>query len=153
MFYPLVEIGKQHGRGLGPYAIGFVFCLGIFLSTFVFNFYFMRKPVQGKPLRMADYFRGNRMAHTLGIVGGLMWSAGTLSNFVASSAPKELQVGPAVSYALGQGSTMVGAFWGVFIWKEFAGGGPLVRRLVPVMFLLFIVGLVAVSVAPLYVGR
>ncbi len=153
MFFPLVEIGKKGSDGtdgLGPYAIGFVFSVGVFLSTFVFNAYFMRKPVQGKPIRFRDYFRGTSVEHFWGIVGGVVWGIGTLSNFVAASAPKELQVGPAISYALGQGSTMVGAFWGVVVWKEFAGGGPLVKRLIALMFLLFVSGLAVVSIAPLY---
>jgi glucose uptake protein len=150
MFYPLVEIGKKGEGGLGPYAIGFVFALGVFLSTFVFNVYFMRRPVEGEPLTMSDYFRGNWVVHALGIAGGVMWATGTLSSFVAASAPRELQVGPAISYALGQGSTMVGAFWGVFIWKEFAGGGSTVRALLGLMFLLFLSGLTIVSIAPLY---
>ena len=123
MFYPLVELGKKGDGGLGPYGVGFIFSLGIFVSTFGFGLYFMKKPVQGKPLKIKAYFRGRATVHLLGIAGGLMWATGTLASFIAASAPKELQVGPAVSYALGQGSTMVGAFWGVFIWKEFAGGG------------------------------
>ncbi len=150
MFFPLVEIGKKDPSGLGPYAIGFVFSVGVFLSTFVFNAYFMRKPVEGKPLEFSDYFRGTSLAHAAGILGGVVWAVGTLSSFVAASAPRELQVGPAISYALGQGSTMVGAFWGVVVWKEFIGGSPLVKRLIALMFALFIVGLAVVSVAPLY---
>jgi glucose uptake protein len=153
MFYPLVEIGKKGEGGLGPYAIGFVFAVGVFLSTFVFNVYFMRRPVEGKPLTMSDYFKGNWIVHVLGIAGGVMWATGTLSNFVAASAPRELQVGPAVSYALGQGSTMIGAFWGVFIWKEFAGGGSTVKTLLGLMFLLFLGGLTIISIAPLYAVR
>ena len=35
-----------------------------------------------------------------------------MANFVASSAPPEVQVGPATSYALGEGATMVSALWG-----------------------------------------
>ena len=150
MFFPLVEIGKKDPGGLGPYAIGFVFSVGVFLSTFVFNAYFMRKPVEGEPLRFSDYFRGTKLAHAAGILGGVVWAIGTLSSFVAASAPRELQVGPAISYALGQGSTMVGAFWGVVVWKEFAGRSPLVNRLIVLMFALFIIGLAVISVAPLY---
>jgi len=153
MFFPLVEIGKQGPQGLGPYAIGFVFSAGIFLSTFVFNAYFLRKPVQGAPLRFKDYFKGTSKEHFWGIVGGVVWAVGTLSSFVAASAPRELQVGPAISYALGQGSTMVGAFWGVVVWKEFAGGGVLVKRLLVPMFILFLGGLTIVSIAPLYATR
>lgn len=150
MFFPLVEIGKKGPNGLGPYAIGFVFAVGVFLSTFVFNAYFMRNPVQGEPLRFREYFRGTFKEHFWGIIGGVVWAVGTLSSFVAASAPRELQVGPAISYALGQGSTMVGAFWGVVVWKEFAGGGSFVKRLLVLMFILFVSGLALVSIAPLF---
>ena len=80
----------------------------------------------------------------------MAWIAGSLSNFVAASAPKELQVGPAINYAIGQGSTMVGALWGVLVWKEFAGGGARVTRLLVLMFVLFLAGLGMVSIAPLF---
>jgi glucose uptake protein len=150
MFFPLVEIGKSGPRGLGPYAIGFVFSVGVFLSTFVYNAYFLRKPIQGRALKFSEYFKGTSREHFWGFVGGIVWAIGTLSNFVAASAPKELQVGPAISYALGQGSTMVGALWGVVVWKEFKGGGTLVNRCLFLMFVLFVVGLTMVSVAPLF---
>jgi hypothetical protein len=48
---------------------------------------------------------------------------------------------------------MVGAFWGVVVWKEFAGGGSLVKRLLVLMFILFVCGLAVVSIAPLYARR
>ena len=153
MFYPLVEIGKSGDKGLGPYAVGFVFSLGILASVFVFNLYFMRYPIEGPRLSFGDYLRGNRWVHFLGIVGGIAWIAGSLSNFVAASAPRELQVGPAISYAIGQGSTMVGALWGVLVWREFAGGGARVNRLLVLMFVLFVAGLGLVSIAPLFAGR
>ena len=152
-FYPLVEIGKTDPNGLGPYAVGFVFGLGVLASVFVFNLYFMRFPIDGPRLRFGDYLRGNWWVHFLGIVGGLAWIAGSLSNFVAASAPRQLQVGPAISYAIGQGSTMVGALWGVLVWKEFAGGGPFVNRLLVLMFVLFVTGLGVVSIAPRFAAR
>jgi glucose uptake protein len=150
MFYPLVEIGKTGPKGLGPYAVGFVFALGVLASVFVFNLYFMRFPIEGPRLKFGDYLRGNSWVHFLGIVGGMVWIAGSLSNFVAASAPRALQVGPAISYAIGQGSTMVGALWGVLVWREFAGGGSRVTQLLVLMFVLFLTGLGLVSIAPLY---
>jgi glucose uptake protein len=152
-FYPLVEIGKSGEKGLGPYAVGFVFGLGVLASVFVYNLYFMRFPIEGPRLRFSDYLRGNRWVHFLGIIGGVVWIAGSLSNFVAASAPRELQVGPAISYAIGQGSTMVGALWGVLVWREFAGGGARVNRLLVLMFVLFVTGLGVVSIAPLFAVR
>jgi len=153
MFYPLVEIGKKGETGLGSYAVGLVFGLGILVSVFVFNLYFVRFPIAGPRLFFKDYLRGSTWVHTLGLAGGVMWMAGTLSNFVAASAPRELQVGPAISYAIGQGATMVGALWGVVVWKEFAGGGRRVNWLLGAMFALFLMGLGAVSVAPLFAGH
>ena len=59
MFYPLVEIGKTGEKGLGPYAVGFVFGLGVLASVFVYNLYFMRFPIEGPRLSFGDYLRGN----------------------------------------------------------------------------------------------
>jgi len=149
-FFPLVEMGKSGPQGLGPYAIGFVFTVGVFLSTFVFNLFFMKFPVEGPPVTMSEYFAGTGRQHMLGIVGGLIWAAGTIANFVAASAPESVQVGPAISYAIGQGATMVSALWGLLVWKEFAGATGRVRLLVGIMLVLFICGLALVSIAPLY---
>ena len=87
-FYPLVELGKGFGAGMGPYAIGFVFALGIFTSTFVFNLFFMNLPVAGEPLELPDYFKGLPKQHLLGVAGGILWCAGMIANFVGSSAPE-----------------------------------------------------------------
>lgn len=151
-FYPLVEMSKSGELGLGAYSAGLVFALGVFISTFVFNIYFMNLPVQGEPVEFVAYFRGTLGQHLLGILGGMVWCVGTLSNFVAASAPAEVNVGPAISYALGQGATMVSALWGLLVWKEFAGAGASVRLLIVLMLLLFLAGLGMVSVAPLF-GR
>ncbi len=149
-FFPLVEMGKSGPLGLGPYTIGFVFAVGVFLSTFVFNLFFMNLPVEGPPAAMSWYFKGTAGQHLLGILGGVIWTTGTIANFVAASAPESLQVGPATSYAIGQGATMVSALWGLLVWKEFAGAGGRVRVLVALMLILFVCGLGLVSVAPLY---
>jgi glucose uptake protein len=43
---------------------------------------------------------------------------------------------------------MVSAIWGVFVWKEFANAPATARKLIPLMFLFFVVGLAAVALAP-----
>jgi glucose uptake protein len=102
---------------------------------------------------MSGYFKGTGRQHLLGVIGGLIWATGTIANFAAASAPESVQVGPAVSYAIGQGATMVSAVWGLLVWNEFAGAGPRVRLLVVIMLILFVCGLGLVSVAPLYASR
>ena len=159
-FYPLVVMGKSTEwggtageNGLGPYAIGLVFAIGVFFSTFVFNLFFMNLPVAGEPLEFPDYFKGGPKLHLLGVAGGAIWCAGAIANFVGASAPEQVQAGPAISLALGQGATMVSALWGLLLWKEFAGADARIKALLAMMFVLFIAGLAMISVAPLYAGR
>lgn len=147
-FYPLVEMSKSGEIGLGPYTVGFVFAVAVFLSTFVFNLFFMNLPVQGEPVYFGEYFKGRPKQHLLGVLGGIIWCTGTVSNFVAASAPSSVNVGPAISYALGQGATAISALWGLLVWKEFAGAAPKTRTLITLMMILFLAGLVTISLAP-----
>lgn len=152
-FYPLVQMGRQGEDGVQPYADAVLFSLGVFLSTFLFNFFFMLMPVHGDTVGLADFFRGTKKQHLLGILGGIIWCAGAISNFLASSVPPQVNVGPAMSYAMGQGATMVSALWGLLVWKEFAGAKPRVKQLLTLMIALFLLGLGMVSMAPLYASK
>jgi glucose uptake protein len=149
-FYPLVEMGKTGDTSASPYGAALLFAVSVFLSTFLFNFFFAMVPITGAPLDLLGYLRGTRKQHMLGILGGIIWMAGTIANFTASSAPASVQVGPAVSYAMGQGATMISALWGILVWKEFAGAIPRVRLLLTAMLILFLCGLILVSIAPIY---
>ena len=145
LFYPFIAKAIKGDNHLGPYTVAFVFTIGILLSTFPVNYVLMRRPVSGPPVSVGDYFRGTRAWHFWGIFGGMFWMTGTIFNFVGSYAQ---MVGPAASYALGQGSTLVGTIWGVFVWKEFKGADAATKRLLALMFALFIIGLVCVALAP-----
>jgi glucose uptake protein len=145
LFYPFVAKALTGANHLGPYSVMFIFALGVVACTLPLNYVFMRKPVSGSPVSMGDYLKGTGELHFWGILGGLVWGIGTTSNFVASYAQ---MVGPATSYALGQGATMVSAVWGVFVWKEFAGADASAKRLLALMFAFFVVGLACVALAP-----
>ncbi len=147
-FYPLVEKGMGGDLGLGPYSAAVLFSVGVFLSTFVFNVFFMNVPISGDRVRFSNYFLGRPRWHFLGIAGGAVWAAGAISNFVAASAPPEVNVGPAISLAIGQCATLVSVLWGLLLWKEFAGTGPIVRALIAAMLVLFASGLALLSLAP-----
>ncbi len=146
VFYPLIAKALKGENHLGPYAVMFVFGLGILVCTIPVNFAFMRRPVSSAPVRLREYFQGTGVLHFWGVLGGMIWCVGTTSNFVASYAA---MVGPATSYALGQGATMISAIWGVFVWKEFRGASPAAKRLLALMFIFFIAGLACVALAPL----
>jgi len=122
---------------LSPYTAVVCFSLGLFLSSFIWNSIAMRKPFHGEPVSYRDYFtRGNTRLHLVGILGGVIWSLGMSLSILASAA-----AGPALSYGLGQGATMIGAIWGVFIWKEFKGAPAGTDCILGAMFLFYLLGL------------
>lgn len=128
---------------LTPYTAVFVFSIGIFISNFIFNTYFMYKPISGDKVSYKDYFKvGTPKLHLIGILGGVIWSVGFLFNMIAAG-----EAGFAISYGLGQGATMVAAIWGIFIWKEFKDAPKGTNRLIGLMFLLFIAGLSLIIMA------
>jgi glucose uptake protein len=127
-----------------------VFAVGILLCTIPANYLLMRRPISGSdPLTMRGYFAARGAWHLLAILGGTIWCTGTVLNFIAANAQV---VGPAVSYAIGNGATMVSAVWGVVVWNEFSDAPAGVMRLVALMFVLFLAGLGAIAVAPLWRG-
>jgi len=147
VFYPLVAKAIRGEHSLGPYGVAFFFAIGTALCSVPVNYLLMRKPLTGgTPVSMNDYFKGKGAWHWWGVLGGIIWCTGAVFNFVASHAQI---IGPAVSYAIGQGATMVSAIWGVFVWREFANAPVTSRRLIPLMFLFFVAGLAAVAVAPI----
>ncbi len=119
-----------------PYTAVFIFSIGIFLSNFLFNTILMRKPFQGMPTNYNEYFKGNFSTHMVGILGGLIWGLGNSFNLIAAG-----KAGPAISYGLGQGATLVAALWGVFIWKEFKNSPKETNTFLLLMFIFFILGL------------
>jgi glucose uptake protein len=66
----------------------------------------------------------------------MIWGLGNSFNLIAAG-----KAGPAISYGLGQGATLVAAFWGVFIWKEFRNAPGQTNILIALMFLFFMAGL------------
>ena len=133
----------DHAGKLIPYSALVFFSIGLFLSSFVFNTLVMAKPFVGEPVPFGDYFKkGSVRLHTVGILGGIIWSVGMSFAIIASDA-----AGDAIAYGLGQGATMVAAFWGVFIWKEFKDAPKGTNNLLALMFLFFIVGLSLIVIA------
>jgi glucose uptake protein len=121
---------------LTPYTAVFIFALGVFASNFLFNTLAMKRPVEGKPVSVAGYFKGRFDTHLVGLLGGVIWCLGQSFSMIASE-----KAGAAISYGLGQGATLVSALWGILIWKEFKDAPSASHRLNVGMFILFILGL------------
>ena len=125
---------------LMPLTGAFFFTLGAFLTTFLFNPFFMRHPVEGAGVHFGDYWKGSWGAHATGLLGGAIWSIGISSSFIAVGA-----AGPAVSYALSNAAPVVAILWGVLVWKEFAAAPRGTGRLLTAMFLCYLVGLALIT--------
>ena len=125
---------------LTPYTALLYFGIGLLLSNFVVNTAFMR--AGGKTY--SRYFGGGPRLHSLGVLGGLIWMVALGLNVIASGV-----AGPAISYALGQGATLVAAIWGVFIWREFRQAPKSATPFIVLMFLGYTSGLALIGVATL----
>jgi glucose uptake protein len=147
-FYPLVSGAMSGEKGTGPYAAALFFSVGVAVCAVPMNYLLMRFPLDGsEPAAMREYRGAPMRWHIAGILGGAIWCTGAMMNFLASKANI---VGPAVSYSIGQGATMISAAWGVFIWHEFASAPSRAKSYLALMFVLFICGLGAIAVVPLF---
>lgn len=148
MFYPFLTRAMQGGGALNEYTVVPFFAVGVALCALPMNFGMMRRPFTGTPVAFSDYTSAKPVWHLWGILGGAIWCAGLSTNLISSRAQL---VGPAVSYAIGQGATMVSAAWGVFIWREFRNAPRATNFLIALMFVLFIMGLTLIALAPQFV--
>jgi glucose uptake protein len=111
LFYARLTRGISSEPGmLTPYVALVLFGVGVLASNVVVNTVFMK----AGGVSYSEYFRGTAKLHAIGLLGGAIWMLALSFNVIASGV-----AGPAVSYALGQGATLIAALWGLFIWKEF----------------------------------
>ena len=147
-FYGLVvkSLDAQYVKGgtgsLTPYTGVFFFALGVLVSTPLFNSVAMKHPVSGEKMSMKHYLSGDIRTHVIGMLGGFIWMSGMVISFMGAGAAN-----PAISYALSNAAPVVAMIWGVFVWKEFAGAPRGTSKLIAAMFLLFIVGLVLITMS------
>ena len=88
-FYPFVSramTASVPGDGApGPYATSLLFVCGVALCALPFNYFLMRRPLDGKAaVTMRGYTQARFSWHLWGVVGGVIWCTGATLNFVAS---------------------------------------------------------------------
>ena len=145
VFYPFLTKSMQGEGAFTPYTVVPYFAIGVAICALPMNYWLMRRPFTGTPVEFSNYISAQPSWHLWGILGGAIWCAGLSANVISSRAQL---VGPAVSYAIGQGATMISAAWGVFIWHEFRNSPRKTNMLIALMFLLFILGLGLIALAP-----
>jgi glucose uptake protein len=147
-FYPelMRSISEAFNSGpiqpgmLTPYTALLFFGIGVLVSSIPINGVFMR----ARGSRFSEYMQARGGLHLPGILGGVIWMVALGLNVVASGV-----AGPAISYALGQGATLIAAIWGVFIWREFRAAPAGTNRLIAAMFVAYAVGITLIGWATL----
>ena len=142
LWNPFVAYGATRGNPLTPYSSVVFLTLGALLSGFIWNLYFMKRPLVGEPVGFGGFFSGPPSGHLLGLLGGCIWGVGTVFNVVAGKATAF-----AISYAIGQSAPMVAALWGVLVWKEFAGAPGKSKSYLALMFVFYCLAIVLVAKA------
>jgi glucose uptake protein len=131
---------------LSPYSAMVFFSLGILASQVLFNFANILGALTTAPFQSPAYFSGSLWVHVSGVLGGMIWAVGMTFSIIAFG-----RAGPAISYGLGQGATLVAALWGVFIWHEFGEAfsqSPwTIALLILLMFAGYIAGLALIILA------
>jgi len=132
LWSPFMTYAMTRGHTLTPYSAATFLTLGALLSCFIWNIYFMKRPLVGEPVSFSGFFSGPPSGHLLGLLGGGIWGLGTVFNLAAGSSTAF-----AISYAIGQSAPMVAALWGLLAWKEFAGSGSRARLYLTLMFVFY----------------
>ncbi len=155
--FPLIDLSRTPEIGMGPYAAAFMFAAGVLASTFVYNLFLMNLPIRGEPIEVLQYLRQPKKNHLLPLLGGMVWAAGTVSLFVASSAvaatatqgadPLPL-LGPNAGILVVLAAAPLSALWGLFVWKELKDAPGSARSLSALALVLLLASLALFLAAP-----
>jgi glucose uptake protein len=140
LWSPFTTYGTTRGNALTPYSSVVFLTLGALLSCFIWNLYFMKKPLAGEPVNFSGFFSAPPSGHLLGLLGGVIWGTGTVFNVVAGKSTSF-----AISYAIGQSAPMVAALWGILVWKEFAGASSRSKVYLALMFVFYALAIFLVA--------
>lgn len=142
VFPPFVGAAISGATALDPYVVCIDFMIGAAVATLIGVLFLLAKPLIGTPGKLGGYFAGDARRHVFGLLAGAIWCVGTVANFASAGL-----VGVAISWGIGSGAPMVGALWGILLWKEFAGADQRARSLITLSLVLYTVGVVLVAIA------
>ena len=143
LWSPIVTYSYLPGVGtLDVFSAFSIMSLGIITSSLSLFSVLIKNPII--PPKVNDniaYLNEAPKKHIGGILGGIIWSIGTISFYLAST-----RAGAAVAYTFGQGAPLMATAWGLFVWKEFKGAEGSKKFLVA-LFTFYIAGLILLAKA------
>ena len=142
-FFPPFVTAAITGEGaLDAYTVSTLFTAGAFVATLVAIPILIKRPLIGEAGQLGGYLQGRTSWHVLGLLAGAVWCSGTVFNFISAG-----MVGIAISVGIGSGAPMVGALWGVFLWREFAKGQASAKALIAMALLFYVIGVAVMAIA------
>lgn len=146
LWNPLVTLAEK-SPGLSAYGELFLFTLATLSSSLVLLPTILTWPIEGGAsvsiiAVLGEYRQVPLQAHCWSIVGGAVWSVGTLANAVAGSSGV---LSSAESYAIGQCANMIAILWGVFFFQEFKGTDWKVKSLLALVCLMYAGAIVCIT--------
>lgn len=142
IFPPFVAAAISGDHALDTYSVTILFMLGASIATIVGIPLLLKKPFIGEAASLKGYAEAPPRAHLFGWLAGAIWCAGTFSNFISAGL-----VGVAISWGIGSGAPMVGALWGILLWREFRGASRRAWLLIATSLALYAAGVVLVAIA------
>ena len=142
IFPPFIGAAITGEHGLDVYSVCFFFMFGGSVATLIGVPVLLARPFIGESGNMSGYRQGPMFLHCMGLLAGAIWCVGTVANFASAGL-----VGVAISWGIASGAPMVGALWGIFLWKEFKGASRTACVLIGASLVLYTAGIVLVAVA------
>lgn len=151
-FFLLIDRTTETEIGLSAYSVALVMSAGIFLSSLLIIPFFLNFPVRGQPLTVRRYFKIEKSHHLLGLLGGMVWTAGLIAGLTTEGIPENITLRPEATFMLMRSIPLVAALWGLLVWRETASSTTRVHMMTAAMFVLLLAGIGMMAVAPVY-GR
>lgn len=151
---PLVTLAEKDD-GLSPYGEFVFYCLAVVLSSFVLIPLVIAVPMEGfkgqavGPV-LATWSKTPLLCHIYALLGGFVWSIGTLANAtagVSKDADGKSVMNSATSFAIGQCANVAAIFWGLILWGEFKGTSNKVKGLVSLVVVMYVFAIILCTLA------
>ncbi len=113
---PVLRLAQPDQLGIGPYAGMLLAGIGILMSTFFLNFFFLNISLEGAPVGYGTYFSAKPKDHLVGALGGAVWTSGALALYAAYTGTVRL---PSPEPWLAPfGGAVIAVFTGLLIWQK-----------------------------------
>lgn len=146
-FFPVVGMSMEGELGFGnPFAVVLLVAIGMLISTFVYNLYFLNLPVKGAPVSFFAYFTGKIGQHLSALLAGALLISGLAAMLTAGVATGDAKLhSPLVAYVVAQGYAALAILLSTFVLKEFADNTLSAGKLVLVALFMLLGGLALVT--------